>query len=106
MIFFTKAGLQIYLRLATSGMTRDTFIKHKEVTMIYEENESVITNYNVLLTQPESKLVAQPTINYIMTKQPLTCSNYGKTGHAKETCHNTKREKHVILVVPIKLLNQ
>jgi hypothetical protein len=81
MIF--KVGLQPYLKLATSGMTRDTFIKHKEVVMICEESELVITNYNVLLTQPESKLIAQPIINYIMTKQPLTCSNYGKTGHAK-----------------------
>jgi hypothetical protein len=65
MIF--KAGLQPYLILATLGMTRDTFIKHKESAMIYEENEPVITNYNVLLTQPKSKPVAQPIINYITT---------------------------------------
>jgi hypothetical protein len=46
-----KASLQPHLRLATIGMTRDTFIKHKEVVMTYEKNKPLITNYNVLLTQ-------------------------------------------------------
>jgi hypothetical protein len=48
----SKQSLQPYLRLATIGMTRDTFIKHKEVVMIYGKNKPIITNYNVLLTQP------------------------------------------------------
>jgi hypothetical protein len=73
-------------------MTRDTLINHKEVVVICEENELVIANYNVLLFQLESKLVAQPIVHCIITKQPLTCSNYGKTSHAKEICHNKKRE--------------
>jgi hypothetical protein len=50
-VFFTinfKVGLQPYFRLATIGMMRDTLIKHKEVTC--EENELVITNYNVLIS--------------------------------------------------------
>ncbi len=38
-------------------MMRNTLIKHKEATMNYEENGKVITNYNVLIIQPESKLV-------------------------------------------------
>jgi hypothetical protein len=49
-------------------MTRDTFIKHKEVVVIYEKNRPIITNYNVLLTQPKSKLLAQSIVNYIMAK--------------------------------------
>jgi hypothetical protein len=63
-----KASLQPYLRLTTIGMTRDTFIKHKEVVVIYEKNRPIITNYNVLLTQPKSKLLAQSIVNYIMAK--------------------------------------
>jgi hypothetical protein len=39
-------------------MTRDTLIKHKEVAIIYEESGLVIANYNVLLTQLESKPIA------------------------------------------------
>jgi len=39
-------------------MTRHTLIKHKEIAIIYEESGLVIANYNVLLTQLESKLVA------------------------------------------------
>jgi hypothetical protein len=39
-------------------MTRDTLIKHKvEAGMICEESGLVITNYNYLIIQPESKLV-------------------------------------------------
>ncbi len=49
-------------------MTRDTFIKHKEVAMICEKNKPIIINYNILLTQLDSKLLAQPIINYIMVK--------------------------------------
>jgi hypothetical protein len=63
-----KASLQPHLRLATIGMTRDTFIKHKEVVMTYEKNKPLITNYNVLLTQPKSKLLAQLIVNYITVK--------------------------------------
>jgi hypothetical protein len=63
-----KANLQPYLKLATIGMTRDTFIKHKEVVVIYEKNRPIITNYNVLLTQSGSKILAQPIVNYITIK--------------------------------------
>jgi hypothetical protein len=37
-IFIT--GLQPYLKLAAIGMVRDTFIKHKEVAIICEVNQS------------------------------------------------------------------
>jgi hypothetical protein len=73
-----KASLQPYLRLTITSMARDTFIKHKEVAMIYEESGPIITNYNVLITQLESKLIAQPIIIYIIIKQHLTSSNCGK----------------------------
>jgi hypothetical protein len=70
-----------------------TLIKHKEATIICEEKGSIITKvYNVLLTQLEVKSVVQPIVNYIMIKQQLTWSNYGKIGHAKENYHNRKRE--------------
>jgi hypothetical protein len=52
-----RTSLQPYLKWATS-MMRDTLIKHKEVVMISEESGPIIANYNVLITQPESKLVA------------------------------------------------
>jgi hypothetical protein len=80
-----RVGLQPYFKLATSSMTKDTFIKYKETTVICNKTKPVITNYNVLMIQLKSKLVAQPIITYTTTKQQLTCSNYGKTGHGKET---------------------
>jgi hypothetical protein len=63
-----KTSLQPYFKLATTCMTRDTFIKHKEATMINEKNGLVIVNYNVLIIQPESKEVTQPIVHYITTK--------------------------------------
>jgi hypothetical protein len=39
-------------------MTKDTLIKHREVEMICEKKEVIITNYNVLIIQLESKLIA------------------------------------------------
>jgi hypothetical protein len=86
-----KAGLQPYLILATTSMVRNTFIKHKEVAIMCEESGLIITNYNALITHPKSKLVAQLVVTYIIIKQQFTCSNYGKTSHAKKTCHNRKR---------------
>jgi len=65
-------------------MTRDTMIKHKEVTMIFEESGLVITNYNALITQLESKPIAHPIVTYTTIRQQLTCSNCGKTCHAKK----------------------
>jgi hypothetical protein len=49
-------------------------------------------------------LVAQPIVNYITTKQVLTCSNYGKTNHAKETYHNRRREEPIVHVIAIKVV--
>ncbi len=53
-------------------MTRDTFIKHKEATMICEESGPVIANYNALITQLESNPIKQPIVIYITAKQQLT----------------------------------
>jgi hypothetical protein len=46
-----KLGLQPYLRLATN-MTKDTFIKHKDIVVNCEESRLVVANYNALITQP------------------------------------------------------
>jgi mannitol/fructose-specific phosphotransferase system IIA component (Ntr-type) len=85
--FFTiifRTSLQPYLRLATTGLTRNTMIKHKEIIIICEENGPIITNYNALIIRPKSKLVAQPIVTYTTTKQQLTCSSCDKIGHAKK----------------------
>jgi hypothetical protein len=37
-----RAGLQPYLKLATTYMRRDTLIKHKEIATICEETGSII----------------------------------------------------------------
>jgi hypothetical protein len=85
-VFFfivSKVGFQPYLRLDTLGLARDTFIKHKEVVMIYEESGLVIANCNALIIHPKSKPIAQLVFAYITIKQWLTYSNCGKTSHAK-----------------------
>jgi len=79
-----RTCLQPYLKLATTCMTKDTLISYKELIVICEECGLVITNYNILITQLKSKLVAQPIITYITTRQRLTYSNYGKTSHTKK----------------------
>ncbi len=75
-----------------------------ETIVICEKNEHIIANYIVLLTHPYSKLVVQLIVNYITTKQSLTCSNRGKTSHAQKTYHNMKGEEHVIPFVPTKVV--
>ncbi len=99
-----RASLQPYLRLATTSMARDTFIKHKKVVMICEGSGLIIKNYNALIIQPKSKPITQPIAIYTTAKQQLTCSNYVKTNHAKETCHNRKRKKLAIPIVPTKFI--
>jgi hypothetical protein len=47
-----RSSLQPYFKLATKGMTRDTFIKHKEVVVICEESGLVMANFNALINQP------------------------------------------------------
>jgi hypothetical protein len=53
-----RVGLQPYLGLATTCMIINTLIKHKEVVVICEESGLVVTNYNILIIQLESKMVA------------------------------------------------
>lgn len=64
-----RACLQPYFRLVTTNMARGIFIKHKEATLICEENGPIIVNYNALIIPLESKLVAQPIVIYTITKQ-------------------------------------
>jgi hypothetical protein len=49
-------------------MIRDTLIKHKEAIVICEESGPAIANYIALSTQPESKPIAQPLVNYTIVK--------------------------------------
>ncbi len=69
LITIFRASLQPYLRLATTCMTRNTLIKHKEATVICEESGPVITNYNILITQPKFKPIAQPIVAYATYRQ-------------------------------------
>jgi hypothetical protein len=64
-----RASLQPYLRLTITNMARDPLIKHKKIVVIYEESGPVIANYNVLITELEYKLIAQPIIIYNIFKQ-------------------------------------
>ncbi len=57
-----------------------------------------------MIAQPKSKPVAQLVVTYTIVKQQLTCSNYGKIGHAKKPCHNKKREEPTIPIIPIKVV--
>jgi hypothetical protein len=49
-------------------MTRYSFIKHKEVIMIYEESGLIMANYNILIINLEFKLIAQPIVIYTIVK--------------------------------------
>jgi len=69
-----------------------------------KKNGLIITNYNALVIQSKSKPVAKPIVHYTMTKQPLTYLNHGKIGNANETCHNMKKEKPIVHVVPTKVV--
>jgi len=39
-----------YLQLTIVGIKQNTLIEHKEVVLVYEENEHVDVSYNILLT--------------------------------------------------------
>jgi hypothetical protein len=64
-------GLQPNLRLATTHITRDTIIKHKETIVICEKNGLIIANYNILIIHPKSNPIAQPIVIYTIVKQQL-----------------------------------
>ncbi len=100
-VFFTtifKAGLLPYLRLTNVGMKKNTLIEHKEIVVVCKESGHVNMSYNVLLTTLEANAGVKLVVLVVIVKSTLTCTNYGKTNHSMETCHNKKRE---LLVVPI-----
>jgi hypothetical protein len=72
-------------------MTRDTFIKHKKVAMIFEESGLVIGNYNALITQLESNLVAHPIsfTQLLGNNQPIQIVIKQVM---QKKCHNMKKE--------------
>jgi hypothetical protein len=62
MFFFIivfKVSLLPYLRLTIASMKKNILIKHKEVVVVYEENELVSLNYNVILTTPKVNAIVK-----------------------------------------------
>jgi hypothetical protein len=94
-----KAGLLPYLRLAIVGLKRNTLIEHKEIVIVCEESGLVSMIYNVLLTQLKANASVKLVVLVVIVKLALTCTNYGKTSHSVETCHNKKREVPVVPIV-------
>ncbi len=93
-VFFTtifKASLLPYLRSTTTGLKRNTLIKHKKTIVVCEESGHVSLNYNVLLTTPHVNVVVKHVIPFVIIKSTFTCSNCGKINQSLETCHNRKR---------------
>jgi hypothetical protein len=86
-----RASLSPYLRLTTIGMKINTLIEHKETIVVCEENRFVSMSYNVLLTTPEVNVRVKLVIHVVIAKSALTTTDYGKTDHSMETCHNKKR---------------
>ncbi len=54
-MFFSPLFLEEHFILATTCMKRNTLIKHKEATIVREENGHVSLNDNVLLTTLQVK---------------------------------------------------
>jgi hypothetical protein len=62
MFFFIivfKVSLLPYLILTIASMKKNILIKHKEVVVVYEENELVSLNYNVILTTPKVNAIVK-----------------------------------------------
>ncbi len=70
--------------------------------MVCEENGPVNMCYNALLITPKANVGVKLVILAMTTKSALTYTNYGKTDHSMETCHNRKREVLVVPTVTIK----
>ncbi len=56
------------------------------------ESGHVSLSYNVLLTTLEADVVVKPIVPIVTTKSTLTYTNYSKTSHSMETCHNMKKK--------------
>jgi hypothetical protein len=78
-------------------MKINTLIEHKEVVVVCEESGPISMSYNVLLTTLKANARIKPIGLAVIVKLALEYTNYGKTSHSMETCHNRKRE---VLVVP------
>ncbi len=100
-----RLGLLPYLRLSTTGMKKNTLIKHKETTVVCEESGPISLSYNVLVTTPKANAVVKPTIPIVIVKSTLTCTNYHKTSHSVETYHNKKTKIPIMPTVIMKYTN-
>jgi hypothetical protein len=97
-----RVGLLPYLRLATTGMKKNTLIEHKEVVIVCEESGLVSLSYNALQTTLEANVVVKPVVPIVTTKSTLTYTNCGKISHLMKTYHNRKREVQVVLIATVK----
>ncbi len=83
-------------------MKKNTLIEHEEAIVVCEESGHVSLSYNVLLTTPKANTIIKHVVLVVTTKSALTYTNYGKTGHSVETCHNRKKEVLVVLTTIVK----
>ncbi len=63
-----RAGLLLYLRLATIHMRINTLIEHKEVVVVCEERGPINMSYNVLLTTLEVNARVKPIVLVVIAK--------------------------------------
>jgi hypothetical protein len=89
-----KACLLPYPRLTIAGMRRITLIEHKEAIIVCEESGPINSNYNVLLTTPETNIVVKHVVPIVIVKSTLMCINCCKIGHSVETCHNREKKRY------------
>ncbi len=64
LVIIFRTNLKPYFKITIVGMTRDTFIKHKEIVVICEESALVIANYNILIIRPRVQ-TGCTTYNYL-----------------------------------------
>jgi len=61
-------AIDVFFTLETISLTRNIMIKHKEAIVICEKSGPVIINYNVIITQLDSKPVIHPIVTYTTTR--------------------------------------
>jgi hypothetical protein len=83
-------------------MKRNTSIKHKEATIVCEENEPINMSYNILLTTPKANAGVKHITPTVTAKSTLTYTNCGKIGHLVETYNNMKRKIPTVPTITVK----
>jgi hypothetical protein len=93
------------LRSITTGLKRDTLIKHKEAVVICEKNGHISLSYNALLITLEVNIIVKPILPVVTVKSSLIYANCGKACHTLETYHNKKKKVLVILTTIVKSID-